>query len=128
MYRPPLRDGEILLADKGYQNKDGLPLMFPSRKNSRARRANPALHAARDHVIAWYRSTVEHYFAQMKVFQIVFGHFRGKSALDIGAEQRLRAAVNIITALKYKQIHGTLPPLRFARGKNSPNHASVRGV
>lgn len=104
--RPPLRAGDILLADKGYQNSDSLPLMFSTRKNSRARRANPTEEEARDEVIGWYRSTVEHYFAQMKMFRIVFGHFRCRSVLDKPTETKLKAAMHIITALKYKQIHG----------------------
>ena len=75
--RPPVAEGRVLLADKAYQNSEGLPVVTPIKENMKA--AKDKDRNAIDALIQWYRSTIEHLFAYLKRYLILGGTFRGTS-------------------------------------------------
>jgi len=96
-YKPALGEEGFFLADKGYVGGHGVETphkKLPGRDLSQTQKDYNA-------VIAWFRATIEHVYAQMKRFRIFGGIFRGKIQLDI---EFLNDTVTVITGLLVHQI------------------------
>jgi hypothetical protein len=89
--RPPLIDGEKLLADKAYQG-ERRTLIVPFKKRKGQARLTPVRYAF-SRVHQWYRATVEHSFAYITRFHILNGRYRGR--ISKNADHLVRA-VHII--------------------------------
>jgi len=109
-----LRKDDVILGDKAYLCKDEPQLLAPVKANSLEMKADPEGATAKSTLINWYRSTIEHLFAHMKVFNILGSRLRLHNALDQRAERRLRCAISIIIVLIFKRIRRAAEFIAFS--------------
>ena len=98
-FGPALTGDEVVLGDKAYRSKDVETVIAPFKKKKNAALTQQQLDYNIVH--SWYRSTVEHCFAQYKRFQVLAGVYRGHLHKDKG---QLAAIVSIISGILVLQI------------------------